>query len=270
MSVDFDPANATLRLDAETFITLAELPSDAVDACDTSLGKLVDAGAVQDGVPHPALRLGLAAVSGSVASLQVLVAGRDDVRLHHGWLSGESALLTDLADGTYDFAAVSTEFVPTTIAQLTGLQGRPRLDAASAVVDESLLDDLASNSASARADGGEALADLLAPWPRVSAAVRAGHWRLSVVDIAFQARERTVVRRLAWVDTDAGLLRVEVDEHGPALVPTTSTALWRAIVSILPADAETETTTETTTDTKTDIETGIETDSGTDSEAKSA
>lgn len=65
--------------------------------------------------------------------------------------------------------------------------------------------------------------------------------RLSVVDIAFQARQRTVVRRLAWVDVDAGLLRVEADEHGPTLVPTTSTALWRAIVSILPTDAETDT-----------------------------
>jgi hypothetical protein len=270
VSVTFDAATARLRLDADAFITLVEYATDPEGACDDVVERLSGAGAVADGAPHPVLRNALAAVTSSRGSLQVLVTGPDGVRLHQAWVAFVSAMLTDLADGTYDFAAVSTEFVPTTIAQLTGLQGRPRLDAASAVVDESLLDDLASNSASARADGGEALADLLAPWPRVSAAVRAGHWRLSVVDIAFQARERTVVRRLAWVDTDAGLLRVEADEHGPALVPTTSTALWRAIVSILPADAETETTTETTTDTKTDIETGIETDSGTDSEAKSA
>jgi len=169
----------------------------------------------------------------------VLVTGPDGVRLHQAWVAFVSAMLTDLADGTYDFAAVSTEFVPTTIGRLTGLQARPRLDPASAVVDESLLDDLASNSEAARAAGSEALADLLAPWPPAAAAVRAGLWQLSVVDIAFPARDRTIVRRLAWVDVDAGLLRVEADEHGPTLVPTTSTAVWRAIVSILPTDAET-------------------------------
>jgi hypothetical protein len=238
MSVDFDPANATLRLDAETFITLAELPSDAVDACDTSLGKLVDAGAVQDGVPHPALRLGLAAVSGSVASLQVLVAGRDDVRLHHGWLSGESALLTDLADGTYDFAAVGGEFVPESIARLTHLRPCSRLAAGSAAVDEDVLDDLASNTDEARAAGAESLADLLAPWPAASAAVRDGAWHLSVVDVTFADRGRTVARRLAWVHTAAGTLRVEADEHGPVFVPATTTELWRALVSVLPADLD--------------------------------
>ena len=244
MSVSFDPTRAALRLDAEAFITLTELSSVTVDDCDTTLGTLVEAGVVTDGVPHPVLRPGLAAVSDSTASLQVLVAGPEDVRLHHGWLSRESALLTDLGDGTYDFAAVTAEFVPESIARLTRLVPRPRLAtdtadlAETVVVDEAVLDDLASNSVRARTAGGEALADLLMPWPAVAAAVRTGTWRLSLVDVTFADGGRTIARRLAWVDTDAGTLRVEVDEHGPVLVPATTTELWRAVVAILSGPVE--------------------------------
>jgi hypothetical protein len=234
MSVDFDPASGTLRLDAEAFITLAELSSDAVDSCDTTLARLVDAGAVLDGRPHPTLRQGLAAVAGSVASVQVLVAAPEDVRLHHGWLSDDAALLSDHGDGTYDFAAVDTEFVPESIARATRIGPRPRLGEGSAVVDEGVLDDLASSSSAARESGVEALAGLLAPWPAAVAAVRAGGWHLALVDVAFVDRGRTVARRLAWVDTDAGMLRVEADEHGPVLVPVATTELWRAVVAVLP------------------------------------
>ncbi|NUR80814.1 MAG: hypothetical protein HOQ21_10260 [Dermatophilaceae bacterium] len=238
MSVDFDAANGTLRLDAEAFITLAELSSEAVDPCDTTFARLVDAGAVLDGVPHPLLRPGLAAVAGSLASLQVLVAGPRDVRLHHGWLSGDAALLTDLGDGTYDFASVSVESVPESIARVTHVGPRPRLAAGSAVIDESVLDDLASGSTRARASGVEALADLLAPWPGAAAVVHAGGWRLALVDVAFVDEGRTVARRLAWLDTDAGMLRVEADDHGPVLVPVGTTELWRAVVAVLPGDLD--------------------------------
>ena len=238
MSVDFDAANGTLRLDAEAFITLAELSSDSVDPCDTTLGRLVDAGAVIAGMPHPLLRPGLAAVAGSVASLQVLVAGPQDVRLHHGWLSSGAALLTDLGDSTYDFASVSAEFVPEAIARVTFVGPRPRLDDGSVVIDEAVLDDLASSSAPARASGVEALAGLLAGWPTAAAAVRAGCWHLALVDVAFVEARRTVARRLAWLDTDAGMLRIEADEHGPVLVPVGGTELWRAVVAVLPDDLD--------------------------------
>ncbi|MGO4597015.1 hypothetical protein [Terrabacter sp. 2RAF25] len=234
MSVEFDPTSGTLRLDAEAFITLAELSSDTVDPCDTTLGRLVDAGAVLDGVPHPLLRQAVAAVAGSVASLQVLVAGPVDVRLHHGYLSDDVALLTDLGDGTYDFAAVGAEFVPESIARITRIGPRPRLSAGSAAVDEAVLDDLASSSSAARASGVDALAELLTPWPGATEAVRAGAWHLALVDVTFVDGGRTVARRLAWFDTDAGLLRVQADEHGPVLVPVATTELWRAVVAVLP------------------------------------
>jgi hypothetical protein len=240
MSVMFDATTAGLRLDAESFITLAEYATDPAGACDRTLRDLADVGAVVDGAPHPALRGALAAVTNSLASLQVLVTEPEGVALHQGWLARVSAMLTDLGDGTYDFESVGTEFVPTTIARLAGLGPRPRLAAGSVSVDEEVLDGLVSNFVTRRAATGEALADLLTPWPAVSAAARMGGWRTACVDIAFPVRDRTVARRLAWVDTDAGMLRVEADDHGPVLVPTTPTELWRALVSILPADLDTD------------------------------
>lgn len=238
MSVTFDATTGHLRLDADAFIGLVEYATDPDSACDDVVARLSDAGAVVGGAPHPVLRNALAAVTCSLGSLQVLVTGPRGVLLHQAWVAFVSAMLTDQADGTYDFAAVSTDFVPTAIARQTRLRARPVLAPGSVAVDEALLDDLASNASSARDDGSEALARLLVPWPDAEAAVRAGRWRLSVVDIAFPARGQTVVRRLAWVDAEAGLLRVEADEQGPCLVPTTSTALWRAVVGILPTDTD--------------------------------
>ena len=238
MSVDFDPSNGALRLDAEAFITLVEHSGDAVDPGDTTTTRLVEAGAVIAGMPHPLLRRRLAAVAGSLASLQVLVAGPEDVRLHHGWLSGDAALLTDLGDGTYDFASVSAESVPEAVARFTCVGPRPRLGAGTAVVDEGVLDDLASSSPPARAAGVDALADLLATWPGAAAAVRSGGWHLALVDVSFVDDGRTVARRLAWLDTDAGMLRVEADDQGPVLVPVAGTELWRAVVAVLPDDLD--------------------------------
>jgi hypothetical protein len=236
----FDATTAGLRLDAEAFITLAEYAVDAAAACEHTLRDLEEVGAVVDGSPHPALRGALAAVTNSLASLQVLVTDPDGVVLHQGWLARVSAMLTDLGDGTYDFASLGTEFVPTTVARFTGLEPRPRLEPGAVVVDEDMLHGLVSNSSSERAAAGEVLADRLAPWPAASNAARAGGWRTSCVDIAFPVRDRTVTRRLAWVDTDAGVLRVEADERGAVLVPTSPTGLWRALVSLLPADLDTD------------------------------
>ena len=240
MSVLFDPDSEVLRLDADAFITLAEYATDPAGACEEVVERLATAGAVADGRPHPVLRDALAAVTSPLASLQVLVSGPDGVRLHQGWLAGQCAMLTDLGDGTYDFVAVGTEFAPTSIARLTVLRARPRLDHGAAVIDEYLLDDLASNSEHTRAAAAEALADLLAPWPTASGAMRAGGWGLSVVDVTHPASGRTVASRLAWVDTDAGTLRVETDGRDLLLAPTTTTEIWRSVVSILPTDHESE------------------------------
>lgn len=239
MSVAFDATTGHLQLDPEAFVGLVDYASDPGSVDHDVVARLREAGAVVDGAPHPRLQGALAAVTSSVGSLQVLRSDAVDVSLHQTWVAFVSAMLTDLGDGTYDFAAVSTDFLPTEVARFTGLAPRPRLEPAEVVVDESLLDALSAGSARTRGAGSAVLADTLAPWPSAAAAVRAGRWGLAVVDVAFPTAAGTVVRRLAWVDTEAGMLRVEADDRGPVLVPTTSTALWEAVVALLPTDAET-------------------------------
>ncbi|MEW1951859.1 hypothetical protein [Terrabacter sp. NPDC080008] len=239
MSVVFDATTGHLQLDPEAFVGLVDYAGDPGSVGDEVLARLRSAGAVVGGAPHPRLQGALAAVANSLGSLQVLRSDTVEVSLHQSWVAFVSAMLTDLGDGTYAFAAVGTDFLPAEVARFTGLSPRPLLADAEAVVDESLLDALSAGAAPTRAAGSATLADALAPWPAAAAAVRAGRWSLAVVDVAFPAPTGTVVRRLAWVDTEAGLLRVEVDDRGPVLVPTTSTALWEAVVALLPTDAET-------------------------------
>lgn len=240
MSVVFDATTGHLQLDPEAFIGLVDYATEPEGVCDELVARLHRAGVVSGGRPHPLLRNALAAVTSSFGSLQVLlVSTPGSVTLHQCWVAFVSAVLSDVGDGTYEFAAVSTDFLPTEIARRTGLAPRPRLEQAEAVVDESLLDALSAGSARTRVDGGVALAEALAAWPAAATAVRAGRWSLAVADVAFPTPSGTVVRRLAWIDTEAGLLRVEADDRGPVLVPTTSTALWGAVVALLPTDAET-------------------------------
>ncbi|WP_374971422.1 hypothetical protein [Terrabacter sp. BE26] len=239
MSVVFDATTGHLQLDPEAFIGLVDYATEPEGVCDGVVARLHRAGAVSDGRPHPRLRNALAAVTSSLGSLQVLVSTPGSVTLHQCWVAFVSALLSDLGDGTYQFAAVSTDFLPTEVAQRTGLGPRPRLEPSGVSVDESLLDALSAGSGRTRVAGGVALAEALAPWPAAATAIRAGRWSLAVADVAFPTASGTVVRRLAWIDTEAGLLRVEADDRGPVLVPTTATALWGAVVALLPTDAET-------------------------------
>ena len=240
MSVAFDATTGHLRLDPEAFVGLVDYATDPECVGDGVVARLREAGAVLEDGPHPLLQGALAAVTSSHGSLQVLRSDATHVSLHQTWVAFVSAMLTDLGDGTYDFAAVGTDFLPAEVARFTGLAPRPRLEAAEAVVDEALLDALSAASPATRVAGSAVLADALAPWPAAAAAVRAGRWSLAVVDVAFHTPEGTVVRRLAWVDTQAGMLRVEADDRGPVLVPATPTALWEAIVSLLPTEVETE------------------------------
>jgi hypothetical protein len=133
-----------LRLDAESFIALAEHLSNPRPGGDPAACALANAGVLVDGQPHASLRAGLAAVANPLASLQVLVTGQGGVQLHQGWLSILSAVLADVGDGTFDFIGLGTEFVPTAVARMTRLRFRPSVEDAVSRVDESVLDDLSA------------------------------------------------------------------------------------------------------------------------------
>ncbi|OFE17856.1 hypothetical protein BA895_13745 [Humibacillus sp. DSM 29435] len=248
MNPVFDPASGRIRLDATTFETLCRefdspSPPGSAPASDvTPLAPLRTSGALVDGVVHEALRPALAAVQRPIAMVHLVVAGAAGRQLHQGWLSVVSAVLADLGDGSYDFAAVGTEFVPTLVARLTRLGLRPHLPAGRVPVTEAVLDGLAAHKAAPRAAAAQALVSTTASvWPAWSAAVSAGDWRFWVVDVTWPERAGGAAsassgRRLAVLDTSAGLLRVDVDDSGPMLVAVTPTEVWRLLSGMLPGD----------------------------------
>ncbi len=96
---------------------------------------LARAGVFVDGRLHPALRAGLDAVAHPSARLEVEVATLSSTRLHQGWVDRVSALVVDHGDEGADLLEVEAAFLPATIAHLTHLQPRPRLDGRGGPVD---------------------------------------------------------------------------------------------------------------------------------------
>lgn len=180
MNPVFDVASGRVRLDPTTFEALCRQadppsgPGGALASDSVALAALQRSGALVDGAVHEALRPALAAVTRSIASLQLVVTGSAGYQLHQGWLSVVSAVLADVGDGSYDFAALGTEFVPTLMARMTRLGLRPHLEPASVAVTEAVLDGLASHEADPRAEAAQAIVALTASvWP-TWAAIRAG------------------------------------------------------------------------------------------------
>jgi hypothetical protein len=251
VTVQFDATVGRVRLDPTTFEALVDLGSAANGDSDGMLADLTAAGVLVDGRAHEVLAPGLAAVTRPLAQLETVVASRQDLLVHQGWMSVLSAVLADVGDGTYDFAGVATEFVPTTIARLVRLRPRPRLAPGSASVTSDLLDGLVDPDDGRRVRAAHDLASALAPhWDEAAELVRAGAWCFWSADVswappgrAVRSDDDLVSRRVSVLDTTAGMLALEGSTGAPghdrlSLTPTTPTDVWYLLSSILPSDAD--------------------------------
>ncbi|GAA2485609.1 hypothetical protein [Terrabacter carboxydivorans] len=254
MTVQFDAGVGRVRLDPATFEALVELGSGTRTGTADHRGPLEDltaAGAVVDGRPHEVLTPGLAAVTRPLARLEAVVASRQSLLVHQGWMSVLSAVLADVGDGTYDFAGVATEFVPTTIVRLVRLRPRQRLASGSVTVTPDLLDGLIDSDDGRRSRVADDLATALSPhWGEVAELVRSGAWCFWSADVLWAPPGRTVrsdadlsSRRVSALDTTAGMLTLEggADASGRdhlELTPTTPSDVWFMVSSILPSDAD--------------------------------
>ncbi|GAA2747021.1 hypothetical protein GCM10009868_34780 [Terrabacter aerolatus] len=261
MTVQFDAAVGRVRLDPATFDTLVDLATDAhpdahpdartqAPADARATDDLTATGVLVDGHPTEVLAPALAAVARPLARLETVVASRHQLLVHQGWLSLLSAVLADVGDGSYDFAGVATEFVPTTIARLVRLRPRTRLGAGSVTVTPDLLDGLLDPDDGRRARAADALGTALASdFAEAAGLVRDGAWCFWSAVVSWAPPGRSVrsdadlvSRRVSVLDTTAGMLALEAS--GPpgadrlSLVPTTPTDVWFLLSSILPSDAD--------------------------------
>lgn len=234
---DFDATTARLRADVPSVLALVDLhlgDSTGLDADQHE--SLAGAGILVDGRLHRGLRAGLEAVADPYARLEVVTSTQTSIRLHHGWVDRTSALLVDQGDDGAELVEVDIAFLPATIAHLTMLQPRPRLGGGGGHVDLDTLDALMSPADPRTPASEAALAGAAASWPEVAACLRNGTWRLSAVDVADSRGGSTATDQVIWVDTPAGVLRVDDEPAGPVLTGTTTGSIWQALVRALPAD----------------------------------
>jgi hypothetical protein len=241
-AVRFDAETAVLRLDRETFATLVAHAAQPTGE-PPYLAELGEAGAFRDGRLHPALEAGLDAVLNPVCRLQVRVAqvhGREDHG--DGWVAGHAAgFLVPVQGGLWEFAVVHPGFVPERLARIVGLGPRPRAAAARPVeLGSELLDELTASDPGRRAG---ALRRVLDAGPEEAGAVAralAGGFRSrwEVVVRWLPAPGSSGQRAMHVVDTETALWAVEPGGTGLVVWPTTPTAVWRLLVTLLPRDEE--------------------------------
>jgi hypothetical protein len=213
--VRFDAETATLRLARETFAAMvAHAAQPTGDAAH--LAVLREAGALHDGRYHPALDQGLDAVLNPVCRLEVRVAdanGREEQC--DGWVAGRAAgFLLPTQGELWEFVVVHPSFVPEQLARIVGLGPRPRAPTARPL-----------------ALGSELLDELI----QVDPGFRA---RWEVVVRWLPAPGSTGQRALHVIDTETAFWAVEPGGTGLLVEPTTPTAVWRMLVTLLPRDDE--------------------------------
>lgn len=231
----FDTSTGRLHADVATMLALVDLHVDERNGLSAGRHEsLSRAGVFVDGRLHPALRARLDAVARPSARLEVEVGTPSSTRLHQGWVHRVSALVVDHGDEVADLLEIEAAFLPATIAYLTHLQPRPRLDGRGGQVDGGALDALRSGSR--RSDAAADLAAAAATWPAVAACLRTGSWRSCGVDVAHHHSGSTSTQQVVWLDTPAGALRLEDDAAGPVLAGTTTGSIWQELVQALRAD----------------------------------
>jgi hypothetical protein len=240
--VRFNPETATLQLNRETFAALvahaAQPPPNASPPAE-----LQAAGALHEGRYHPALEQGLNAVLNPVCRLQVRVAdphGRED---HcDGWIAGHAAgFLLPTQRELCAFVVVHPSFVPEQLARIVGLGPRPRASTVRPLeLATELLDELTASDPGRRADAPQRVPGTSPEEARAIARALA---------TGFRARWEVVVRWLPApgsrgqraihvIDTETTLCAVEPGGTGLVVSPTTPTAVWRLLVTLLPRDEE--------------------------------
>lgn len=235
-----------LRLDRDTFNALVgHVTGQGADSA--RVDALHDAGVLRGDSVDPRLADGLDAVTFAVCQLELHSVDRSGrCERGDGWVAGHAAaLLLDLPDGPAgpwcEFLAIHPTFLPETLARFAFLGPRPRPRAVPLQMPPAALEELVSadparweaalpqvtGAAPAHevATAAAALADGLRRQWQVTA-----HWA--------PAKGSSGERSLHVLDTASGLWLVETQPGRLTVLPTTPSAVWRALVVLLPRDNE--------------------------------
>jgi hypothetical protein len=227
---------ASLAISGAELAALLQLARAVVGAPATeqSLAGLTAAGWVVDGAPAGVLAEGLAALTAPVCELDL----QRGARRGHGCVGERFATLVGPApEGAgYRLIVVTTAFLPDVLSRLNDVSPRPRL--APALLLRYSQGDLARILAGRDAALAASLAgddDTALVAAKLVEGLRE-HWRVEARWA--QAGGGQGRRAVEVLDTDHGLWRVVPDGAAVELRASTPTAVFRALVGLLPSDAE--------------------------------
>jgi hypothetical protein len=244
MTVAFDTRTGRLRLDQATFDSLVAWARGAAEP-GPGLHELREAGAIQNGVPHPAVWPGLQAVTEPTCRLQLAsMDDRGQQRSGEGWVSSEAvALLLDVPDGMRELITVHPAFLPMAIARVVRLGPHPRPGSDPLHLPRDVYDGLFATDAPERVRAVERLragASTDPPLLDVVEQLVSGPWRLWAVTLSWTTPEgEPTIRAMQVVATDAGLCLVDTGGQDSTLWPTTATGVWRRLTLLLPDEVRT-------------------------------
>ncbi|WP_163508627.1 hypothetical protein [Fodinicola acaciae] len=245
MPVLFDATSGRLRLDAGSFDVLSGWVTGH-DTTPAALEPLRAAGVIVRGRPHELLMPGLVAVGEPLCTVEITIedAGRN-VESGRGWVCDDAAaLLLDLPDELHEFVTVHPTFLPAALARVVRLGPRPRTATMPLQVRNTLLDELLSADESVRATAVDALIaetpegerELTAEAARALGSGLSHRWR---VRIEWTAPDGSPGGRgIRVLDTAAGLWITEPTVGVSVVWPTTPSAVWRTLISLMPTEAD--------------------------------
>lgn len=231
MTIDHEPHQRRLRVDADGFAALVEAAERRLANVQVPVGDPSAAAAI--GSAH--VRALLSPVLRPSAQLDVTVSGTIDAVLHQLWLgAGAGTALAHSQGAMYEVLPFPSVLTPRTVARLVRLGPRPRLAPLTLLVDE--VSDMLSDDAAVRTTAAQAVADAApSAWPGWSDALRSGSWRLWRVEVRWPDGDGLGAAGIAVLDTPAGLTGVMAASDGtPHLVPTDPTSVWRALAALVP------------------------------------
>ncbi|MCW2777466.1 MAG: hypothetical protein JWN17_1191 [Frankiales bacterium] len=219
----------TLLLSAQAFEDLVSC-AEGRPATD----ELREAGVVRDGVVDPRLVPGLRAVLAPVAVVRAQVRTPARSEVVQAWLRPEASAVLLPRDALAELLVLGADLVPAVLAQAVGLRPRPRPELAPCRVPLAVVDALLDD-----ADTAGLVAALPSTWAGWAAGLSADRWR-AVAAVAAWPGEDAGSRALAVLVGPRGLVRVHPDGDDAELRATTSTAVFRDLVRLLPTDPEVE------------------------------
>lgn len=220
----------------------APAPPGDSDELDRAWSELMDAGVVNAaGEPAAAFAESFAVLVTPWLVVQALAVGVGGQVAHQLWVGPTTGLAAaHVRDGWYDLIPLSSAATAAAVIRLCSLGPRPHPESGESTVQPDVVNAIATGAVAERDRALGSLADALAGWPDVAAAVLTGDWRLVQVStdwapglFADEWDAAAAAQALLLLDTPSGLLILDPSGEAVAIHSTSPTDVWQVVVALL-------------------------------------